>query len=166
MANRTSNGAGYHFMTASDPVTRPSGVIDLGSAQKLASFRLYALLNTDITYSYMMIQGAEDAMSYCVNNFKLYGSNDNATWTEVGEYFQNPSIDPSLFWCYPAFDANAKYSKLSDLEAADPCWVEVSFDVMDTAYRYLKVEFISAFRSTVVSTKKIVAAEMEVYVGR
>ncbi len=153
----------FLFATQDSPELSPEGVIDLGEPQLLAQLRMYAMLNSDVSYPSVLYNMPASPDTYYSNNFKLWASNDKATWVEIGEVYQEPATAQTQRWDYPAFNPGAKYTSVEQLEAADPCWCEVNFDVLDTTYRYIRIQFISNFKLPA-SYKRTAVSEIEVYV--
>lgn len=149
------------FATANPVSSQPEGILDLGSPQYLAAFRLYTILNSNLNPGVGWNTVRASSMA---NHFILYASNDQADWVEVGEFYQNPAIAQPLWWCYPTIDPLAKLTNVAEVEEADPAYAEVPFDVMDTPYQYLKIKFMSAFALPSFGSANIGASEMEVYV--
>lgn len=159
------NNGSYIFKTKMDVNNKPEGIIDLGSPQTLAYFRTYCCLNT--TYVSSASPGSMVDGSW-PNHFKLYASNDmNAApedWLEIGEYNQSKTANEVFWWCYPMFDPLREYSTPEALEEADPCFVDVKFDVLETKYRYIKIQYLSIFFSNLDNQPQ--SSEMEVYVQK
>lgn len=160
-----NKNGGYIFATESDVSIKPEGTIDLGEPQTLAFFRYYAPLNNNIRTPSGLIDGAFP------NHFKLYAGNnkdadlESGEWIEMGEYYQSKSLDDIFWWCYPQFDPSRNYKIIEDIEAANPCFVDVNFDVSETKYRYLKIQFLSVFVERATS-KRAQCSEMEVYIEK
>ena len=159
-AKGTGSNIHYHFMTNDQINMQPSGILDLDEEQYVASFRLYTLLNMDIGYSSYWTTNAPE--SNMANYFKIYASNDKTDWVEIGEFFQSPTLDEKVWWCFPMINPLSIYRTVAELEAADPAYAEVNFDVMDTTFRYLRVEFLATFYPG--WNTGVAAVEMEVYV--
>lgn len=155
----------YAFSTDSDVIVKPEGVIDLKEPQTLAYFRMYATLKTNYkpSGSVSITDGA------FANHFKLFASNNSDInsdeWVEIAEYNQSSTQEELFWWCFPSFDPSKTYKNIDDLRAADPCFIDVNFDVSGTKYRYLKIQFLSIFKSTAIK-KRAFCSEMEVFVEK
>lgn len=162
---KNNDGKSYIFKTQSSVALKPEGIIDLGKPEILAYFRYYATLNTNVISPFG--PGCIEDGTW-PNHFKLYASNDNKAapedWVEIGEYYQSNTSNEMVWWCYPQFDPLREYRTIEDLEAADPCFVDVKFDVMETKYRYIKIQYLSVFVSILKSQPQ--CSEMEVYVQK
>lgn len=161
---QNKNGA-YFFITYKDIGLKPEGIIDLGEAQTIAYFRYYAPLNNSLRSS-AYIRITDGAFP---NHFKLFASNNiNASaeeWVEVGEYNQSKTQNDQFWWCFPQFDPSMEYKDVETLAAAPPCYVDVNFEVSETKYRYLKIQFLNTFKDTS-PDRRAQCSEMEVFVEK
>lgn len=156
----------YMYMSQDAPILKPEVVLDMGEEQQLASFRLYEMPNNGVVwYTYVLYMNYDGYLANIPNHFKVFGSNDNAQWTELGEVFEATTMRQDLWWCYPTV-SNLIYRTPAELENADPCYAEINFDATQAPYRYLKVQFLSTWLPTYPGYERIMASEMEIYVKR
>ena len=161
----------YFFSTNAAATAHPVGVIDLGYPQTIASMRYYApqwLADDELGLRGWSNYQPEDSMP---NHFKVWAGNssdpnDESAWTEVGEFYQYKLEPPSQWWCYPMISTNsqARIADLEALEAADPCYVNVPFDLLDYDCRYLKIQFFDTFAQRA-GNYNVGCQEIEVYVA-
>ena len=131
----------FTFLAGPDAVGKPM-FIDLGEEKVPASIRIYGILHMKLAppTANPWNQFPEARMPCDVI---VYGGNDKngSTWDKLGVFVQSPTLSPADRWNYPCDQNNSKgrIKDLEALEAADPCYMEISFFASPTKYRYLKI---------------------------
>ncbi len=142
------NKGGYAFVSKNSAIPG-DWVFDLGESRILAGMKMFARLASSVFYPSPYYDWYPAFMA--PSSFKLYGSQDydpdtkEGSWDELGEYHENRAEDWKNWWCARAYHRNDLYT-VDNVEDAEPCFVELSFDISDQAYRYLKLEVNEVFK--------------------
>ena len=133
-------------------VTRVGGadgsylVVDMQQPRVPASVRLFAMF--DLSRAGIYFYNPEFYQNYndrLPSSIKLYASNDEENWEEVGSYYQNPDQTPSgPGWGYTYV---GPIQTREQMEAVDPLYCDVVCKLGEKAYRYLKVECNDVFNT-------------------
>lgn len=85
------------------------------------------------------------------NHIKFYGTNDKDApveeCDELGEFYQDPLLDKSQTWIYPAINTSNVFT-IEDMDKIlqmDDTKIQVNFDPSDKKYRYLKFKVFETF---------------------
>ena len=131
----------FTFLAGPDAIGKPM-FVDLGEEKVPASIRIYGLLRMKLLMpvSNPWNQFPEAKLPCDVT---VYGGNDKNcnAWDKLGSFVQSPSLTPKERWDWRC-DQNNTEDRLGDpeaLNAADPCYMEVSFFASPKRYRYLKI---------------------------
>ncbi|WP_270544968.1 DUF4959 domain-containing protein [Butyricimonas paravirosa] len=131
----------FTFLAGPDAVGKPM-FVDLEEERVPASIRIYGILNMKLAKpaGNPWNQFPEARMPCDVI---VYGGNDKNgnTWDRLGTFVQSPTLTPLDRWNYPCDQNNSggSVNDLETLEAAEPCYMEVSFFASPARYRYLKI---------------------------
>lgn len=140
-------------------------IVDMKEPKVPASVRIYTQLKVKASYHSPVWTSMSWTCLPC--DVTVFGSNDKETWTQLGHYGESDeSTDNSWF--------NAGHTVLrqgtlnaSDLEAAEPVFMEVTCPVSEQTYRYLKVVPNKSFTYDILrfanTSEYIYMQEMDVY---
>lgn len=144
--------------------------LDLKEPKLLAEVRIYAILSLSRPFMGILANAYENRLP-C--NITIYASNDKESWDEVGHYEEARDLDPGLRWAARS-EGNAGrdvfYSTELELEKAEPCYLSISFPILEKSYRYVKVvvnDTSVCFNGTDYNIERHVTFhEFELYVGK
>lgn len=126
-------------------------IIDLKEERVPASLKIYGILNTNLSFpaaaSYpgdverpLGNVWAGRYINKLPCEVDVYGGNETeGPWTLLTEFSQNPSAsDRWALDCDPQIGLE-EYTSLEEVEAADSCFLELSFPATPQRYRYLRL---------------------------
>lgn len=156
----------FTFISDANGVDYDGWIVDLGTENVISNVRIYAQLSLALTpvWNYLY-QYFGDKLPCEV---KVYASNDMVNWEEKAEYYQHPETPKAERWCYAAVNKGKAYDNHKDLEAADPCYLDLNFDVEETKYRYIKVQVLDVYEQSSGrnNERRVTFNELEVYVKK
>lgn len=165
-----NNQEGYIFLSENHAVPG-YWTIDLQQEAQIAQLRFYCALNLNMIW-YSVVYDAYFT-SYYPNKIVVYGSNDpNAPmdeWDELGDFSQDKSTPQLQRWCKRASDDYGEiYTKVEELEAAEPSYADVGCKLTDKKYRYIRYEILEVFNEKIGyyypnRNNRVAIQELEVY---
>lgn len=163
------DGKYYAYVSGRNGVGQ-SCIIDLNVEKELSRIILYEPLRTKIGMPWDYVyRYPEYAMP---NHVKVYGGNDmNAPmeeWDELGEFYQPLGTARRARWITRYTDADVRHETVESMNAEDPIFVQINFDMTEKTYRYLKIEFVEVFNMWMMDhyenrDHRVFLQELEVY---
>ena len=156
----TIGSEGYVFRTPLYSIPN-EWILDIKEERVLAGVKIYAPLHVRISWEFNFHISRK-----LPNHVKVYGSIDGDNWEELAEFYQASQSPYEDRWCFATLD-NSRYIRTNEeLEAAEPCFMDIGFDLSENKYRYLKIEILELFEGLGDPDNQVVMSELEVYVKK
>lgn len=132
-------------------------IVDLKEEKIPASLRIYGILNSSLSFPSTPyfptgepkpLAGVWESRYYnklpC--EVVVYGGNSmDGEWIQLAEFSETPTAVERWSAACDANLAEQRLTSLEELEAADPCYMEISFPATPQRYRYLKIVINDTF---------------------
>ena len=119
-------------------------ILDLKEARAVASMRFYGIPYTNVgfygNWDWEYVNKAPNEITVMASNTP----EDESSWKKVGYYKESPTPSESC-WAYRTYAWEKRLTSYEALLAADPCYVEVPFEVSPDTYQYYKIIIDSVF---------------------
>ncbi|MFR5656668.1 MAG: DUF4959 domain-containing protein [Butyricimonas faecihominis] len=146
----------YTFLAGPFAVNTPDDpkyfILDIKKAKQVGQIKMYAML---YGYHIMGYWGRPNVFgiyssALLPNWVTIYASNDKddpVSWKEIGNFYE--SVTTAVPWMQRAWNTNSEFQveSMEEMEAADPCFLSISFPIDTPAYRYFKIEFNGVFKT-------------------
>ena len=141
LENSDTYDCGFTYLTNAGGADGSYVLVDMKTARVPASVRLYGMFQLDGIYlPEPLYYNYRDCLPCSI---KVYASNDQTEWVELGSYNQNPTITPAAGEWGSTY--RGSIASIEQLEALDPMYCEITCKLQDSPYRYLKVEVNDTF---------------------
>ena len=140
-------------------------IVDMKEQKVPASVRIYTQLMAKEGYYSAPFNGMSWTSLPC--DVTVFGSNDQTSWTQLGHYEESDEFTDNSW-----FNVNHTVQRMnplttSEMEAAEPVYMEVTCPISEQTFRYLKVVPNKSFTYRIASfantSEYIYMQEMEVY---
>lgn len=155
-----------YYIFAMGPYAFGSSIIvDMKEQKVPASVRIYTQLMAKEGYYSIPFNGMSWPSLPC--NVTVFGSNDKTSWTQLGHYEESDEFTDNSW-----FNVNHTVQRMnplttSEMQDAEPVYMEVTCPVSEQTFRYLKVvpnkSFYYDIPSFANTSEYIYMQEMEVY---